>query len=106
MLLLQEFDISIKDRPGTANLVADHLSKLLDGTRGLLASDLICDDFPDASLMSSSIYIPWFTNLVNYIITSLILDICLPFRLRNLNEKLNITFGMSLICGGYAMIKL
>ena len=47
MLLLQEFDISIKDRPGIANLVADHLSRLPDGTKGIVDSDLVCDDFLD-----------------------------------------------------------
>ena len=43
MLLLQEFDLEIKDKIGIENLVADHLSRL----EGLRDEVQVNDDFPD-----------------------------------------------------------
>jgi hypothetical protein len=59
-LLLQEFDITIKDKKGTKNVVEDHLSRLTIDS----ASDItqINDYFLDQSLLSIST-MPWFANL-------------------------------------------
>ena len=46
VLLLQEFDLEIKDKKGTENLVADHLSQLV----GLSKEIHINDDFLDDQL--------------------------------------------------------
>ena len=43
VLLLQEFDVEIKDKKGTENLVADHLSRL----EGVSDEVQVNDDFPD-----------------------------------------------------------
>ena len=43
VLLLQEFDLEIKDKKGTENLVADHLSRL----EGPSKEVQINDEFPD-----------------------------------------------------------
>ena len=43
VLLLQEFNLEIKDNKGTENLVADHLSQL-EGPREEVQ---VNDDFPD-----------------------------------------------------------
>ena len=49
ILLLQEFNLQIKDKKGVENVVADHLSRLAiaHNSHGLP----INDDFPDESLM-------------------------------------------------------
>ncbi|XP_052725945.1 uncharacterized protein LOC128194397 [Vigna angularis] len=71
MLLLQEFDLQIKDRSGAQNLVADHLSRIerAGDEVGVLP---IQDDFPDESLLmiSSSHPTPWFAHIVNYLVAS------------------------------------
>ena len=67
MLLLQEFDIQIRDRSGAENLVADHLSRI----EGRVLDPLpIRDDFPDEHLMLMHDSAPWFADLVNYLVAS------------------------------------
>ena len=48
VLLLQEFDVEIKDKKGTENLVADHLSRL----EGASDDVQVNDDFPDERILS------------------------------------------------------
>ncbi|GJU68778.1 reverse transcriptase domain-containing protein [Tanacetum coccineum] len=52
ILLLQEFDIEIKDKKGAENVAADHLSGLENPLLGVLNEDNINDTFPDESLMN------------------------------------------------------
>jgi len=58
ILLLQEFDITIKDKKGTENIVADHLSRLTTYSRSDITP--IDDYFYDESLLSVST-MPWFS---------------------------------------------
>ena len=65
MLLLQEFDVEIRDNSGAENAVADYLSRI----KGPIDSLLIREKFPDEHLMQlhSSHVTPWFANIVNFI---------------------------------------
>ncbi|XP_041004027.1 uncharacterized protein LOC121249386 [Juglans microcarpa x Juglans regia] len=64
ILLLQEFGITIKDKKGVENLVANHLSRLtFEDTSDHLP---IRDDFPDEHLLSITC-LPWFVHIVNYL---------------------------------------
>ncbi|GKA60099.1 reverse transcriptase domain-containing protein, partial [Tanacetum coccineum] len=51
VLLLQGFDIEIKDKKGAKNLVADHLSILENLDLGTFTEEEIIDEFPDEHLM-------------------------------------------------------
>jgi len=66
ILLLQEFDITIKDKKGTENVVANHLSRLTTDSRSDITP--IDDYFPDESLFSIST-MPWFANIVNFLVS-------------------------------------
>ena len=67
-LLLQEFDIEIKDRKGSENSVADHLSRIF--TEYTNESVGFSDHFPDEQLFAvSRAPLPWFAHIVNYLIT-------------------------------------
>jgi len=73
MLLLQEFDIEIRDRSGAHNLVAYHLRKIENGEDNIP----IQDDFPDEVLLALTAVKgifpePWFTDIVNYLVVSVI----------------------------------
>ncbi|GJU09802.1 reverse transcriptase domain-containing protein [Tanacetum coccineum] len=52
VLLLQEFTIKIKDKKGTVNLDADHLSRLENPDLETLNEEAIQDSFPDEYLMA------------------------------------------------------
>ena len=66
VLLLQEFDLEIKDEKGTKNLVANHLSRL----EGPCKEIHINDDFPDEQLLAveDKDPVPWFMDFVNYLV--------------------------------------
>ena len=63
ILLLQEFSITIVDRPGKANQVAYFLSCI--NTSG--ENVRIVDSFLDENLFSISIQSPWFVDIANYL---------------------------------------
>ena len=88
ILLLQEFDLEIKDKKGTENVVADHLSRL----EGIKPEQVpINDDFPYEHLIAQmisdldqlnlnkpeakevmeaidmTIGLPWYADIVNYL---------------------------------------
>uniref|UniRef100_A0A2N9GXZ8 Reverse transcriptase domain-containing protein n=1 Tax=Fagus sylvatica TaxID=28930 RepID=A0A2N9GXZ8_FAGSY len=66
ILLLQEFNLSIKDKKGVENVVADHLSRLV--VEDSLETMPIKDTFPDEQLFNIS-DLPWFADIVNFLVT-------------------------------------
>jgi hypothetical protein len=65
LLLLQEFNISILDRPGKENLVIDFLSQIKNEDDDIL----VVDSFPDEHLFSLSVNTSWFADMANYLAT-------------------------------------
>ena len=70
VLMLQEFDVEIKDKKDTENLVADHLSRL-EGARDDVP---VNDEFPDEKLLAieEKKEVPWFADFVNYLVAKVI----------------------------------
>ncbi|XP_068344140.1 uncharacterized protein [Pyrus communis] len=73
ILLLQEFDLEIKDKKGSENVVADHLSRLVHSNT---KEDLIPlrESFPDEQLFSLKVTDPWYADIINYKVTKMIPD--------------------------------
>ena len=66
ILLCQEFNLTIKDKKGVENVVADHLSRLVPESN---SHDIpIGDSFPDEQLFSLA-HCPWYADIVNYLVT-------------------------------------
>ncbi|RDY07932.1 Pro-Pol polyprotein, partial [Mucuna pruriens] len=67
MLLLQEFNLEIRDRKGVDNAVADHLSCI----KGKVDPVLIRDDFLDEQLLLVAHNQPWFADICNFHVASI-----------------------------------
>ncbi|KAG9458895.1 hypothetical protein H6P81_003403 [Aristolochia fimbriata] len=64
ILLLQEFDIEIKDKKGAKNVVADHLSRLEVENKDGEISEL----FPDERICQvSTSKVPWYADIANFV---------------------------------------
>ncbi|GJT53523.1 reverse transcriptase domain-containing protein [Tanacetum coccineum] len=72
ILLLQEFNIEIRDKKGAENLAADHLSRLENPHQGDLVGLEMNDNFPHESLNMISLNPdnepPWFADIANYLV--------------------------------------
>ena len=64
ILLLQEFDLEIKDKKDNENNVVDHLSRLANEEVTALESEVM-DEFPDEKLLVIQER-PWFADLANF----------------------------------------
>ena len=66
VLLLQEFDLEIKDKKRSDNVIADHLSRMekpIEEEKGIE----IEENFPDEHLFQVSIQTPWYAEIVNFL---------------------------------------
>ncbi|GJR12630.1 reverse transcriptase domain-containing protein [Tanacetum coccineum] len=70
ILLLQEFDVHIRDKKGAENLAADHLSRLENPHHNKLENKEITETFPLETLGSVALRsddsTPWFADFANY----------------------------------------
>nr|GEU58142.1 reverse transcriptase domain-containing protein [Tanacetum cinerariifolium] len=67
VLLLQEFDIIIRDKKGTENLAADHLSRLENPHKDVFENKYINENFPIETLGKiSSGSTSWFADFANF----------------------------------------
>ena len=64
VLLLQEFNIQIRDKKGVENVVANHLSRLT--IEHNTHNPPIFDEFPEESLLTVSIA-PWYAHIANFL---------------------------------------
>ncbi|CAN6685874.1 unnamed protein product [Malus baccata var. baccata] len=65
ILLHQEFDIEIRDKKGSENVVADHLSRMVHNEESLP----ILETFPDEQLLSIKFSAPWYADIVNFLVS-------------------------------------
>ncbi|RDX86843.1 Retrovirus-related Pol polyprotein from transposon 17.6, partial [Mucuna pruriens] len=65
MLLLQEFNIEIRDKKGAENSVANHLSWIEKENDQMP----IKDEFPDEQLLHINTPLPWFADICNFVAT-------------------------------------
>ena len=66
VLLLQEFNLQIKDKKGVENVVADNLSRLTIAHN--THSPPINDEFPEESLLLVE-NTPWYAHIANFLAT-------------------------------------
>ncbi|GKF88329.1 hypothetical protein Tco_0259206, partial [Tanacetum coccineum] len=76
VLILQGFDIKIKDKKGVENLAADHLSRLENPDLGTFMEEEITDEFPNKHLMILKAELnneePCYADYVNYIVGKIV----------------------------------
>ncbi|GKC12974.1 reverse transcriptase domain-containing protein [Tanacetum coccineum] len=71
ILLLQEFDIEIKDRKGTKNVAADHLSRIENDDSS--DDSEVNDNFPGETLMEINTKDePWFADFAKHLVGDII----------------------------------
>ena len=67
ILLLQEFDLEVRDKAESKNVVADHLSRLHPDHIGPTLP--LSDTFPDEHILAvQDKRLPWYADYVNYLV--------------------------------------
>ena len=66
VLLLHEFDLEIKDKKSSDNVIADHLSRLEKPMEDEKRNE-IKENFPNEHLFQVSVQILWYADIVNFL---------------------------------------
>ena len=91
ILFLQEFDLKIRDKKGVENLVTDHLSRL-----PTIKEDFVLrETFTDEQLFSTNSSIPWYADIVNYLVTNRLSEVGQRQKEINLEIMPSTTYGMT-----------
>jgi hypothetical protein len=98
ILLLQEFNLEIKDKKGVENSIADHLSRM----QFVNSQELPIDD----SLRGDMLYginrsDPWYANIVNFMVQDMYHQ---EGTKGNLSTKVVSTYGMNHTFSEYALM--
>ena len=66
VLLLQEFDLEIKDKKRSDNVIVDHLSRV---EKPIVQEEgrEIAENFPDEQLFQLSLQSPWYADIANFL---------------------------------------
>ena len=64
--MLQEFDLEIKNKKGSDNVIVDHLSRIEKPKKDKSGTE-IEENFADEQLCQVTFQVPWYTDLVNYL---------------------------------------
>ena len=81
VLLLQEFNMEIKDKKGSKNVVADHIS-CLESDKGIEDPMEIEGFFLDEQLLALEANLPWYADIVNFLACNV-----LPLELNSRKRK-------------------
>jgi hypothetical protein len=103
ILLLQEFDLEIKNKKGVENHVADHLSWLQPKD---IQTKKVRETFPDEQfyVLHSSVR-PWYADLVNYLVTKEFPSVLSKSQKDKLWVDAKYYIWTLLICGNFVRIK-
>ena len=98
VLLLQEFNLHIKDKKGMENVVADHLSRLTIAHN--THNPLINDEFPEESLLLVE-NAPWYAHIANFLATREI-----PVEWKAQDKKFFFEKNPFLLLGGTLLVQI
>ena len=94
VLLLQEFDLEIKDKKGCDNVIVDHLSRVEKNKVEEEEAELT-ENFPDEQLFKLSFQLPWYADIVNYLACGVVPPEFSYQQKRKLKTTTGITSGMT-----------
>ncbi|RDX79333.1 Tf2-9, partial [Mucuna pruriens] len=99
MLLLQKFNLEIRDRKGADNIVVDHLSCI----KGKVNPVPIRDDFPDEQHLLVAHSQPWFADICNFLVATTFPQVHPSITEKRFKVMQNNIYGTTLIIGDVAM---
>ncbi|GJX93024.1 reverse transcriptase domain-containing protein [Tanacetum coccineum] len=109
ILLLQDFDVIIRDKKGAENLMADHLSRLENPHQDVLENKEITETFPLETLgmvtFRGDDSTPWFADIANYDAGNFIVKGMSSQQKKKFFKDVKHDFGMTPTCFEFVRIK-